>query len=115
MDLEKAHVSNRRLRQILRDNGIGWMAEQVDAAVTAGVFEQKRLRQTSRGGVISYEEVMDSRSISGGEDRTRARGEEFVSRRAMTEEEQFDVITQAIRRIFVDTAKVAKSNIFGAQ
>ncbi len=85
------------------ESGFSWLLEELDDATAIGVVEVKSLRQQTRQGLTTYEELTLLERTGPG----RRRAEEFLSHRPMTLLEQVDALIDALTRVLVDLDEVA--------
>lgn len=104
MDPEELAELNRRLRQFAVANGMSWVVDELEDAIAVGVFEARELRQSTRGGQTTYEDVPEM-------SRGRKRAEEFVGRRSLTPEEEIRLMLAGLRRVLVDLDQVATTSV----
>jgi hypothetical protein len=101
----------RKLRAFAGDLGMQWVLDEVDEAIAVGVPEQRTLRQTTRQGRTSYEDITgpldELLMLENGRSRRTRRSEEFVRSRPMTTLEQANLLLDALRRVIVDLDAVA--------
>ena len=100
----------RKLREFAIAQGMQWVLDEIDEAIALGVPETRTLRQTTRQGFTSYEDVTEPDelfSIGQGPSRRHRRSEEFVRSRPMDPLEQVQLLLQALRRVLVDLEAVA--------
>jgi hypothetical protein len=104
----------QQLREALQDTALSWVLDDVDAAIAAGVPEEKilRRRQQRRGddspgaspaaAALRYEVV--DRSVLGlvEFEASRKRGTLVIATRAMTDEERVQLLLDAVRRVLVE-------------
>jgi len=111
MNDEELTATNAKLRAFAASHGMQWILDEVDEAVSLGIPEVRTLRQSSQQGRIIYEDItgVDLTDIPPG--RRPKRSEEFVSRRPMTELEQVVLLVEALRRVLVDSEKIASESI----
>jgi hypothetical protein len=111
MNNEELTATNAKLRAFAASHGMQWILDGVDEAVSLGIPEVRTLRQSSQQGRIIYEDVtgLDLADLPSG--RRPKRSEEFVSRRPMTELEQVVLLVEALRRVLVDSEKIASESI----
>jgi hypothetical protein len=103
-----------KLREFAVAQGMQWVLDEVDEAIALGVPETRTLRQTSRRGVTTYEDVTnpDIPELSGGEQGRRGRrGEEFVRSRPMTPVEQVELLLQAIGKVLTNLDEIANGTM----
>jgi hypothetical protein len=105
MEREELEELDRRLRLFANDNGMAWVVDELDEAIEVGVFERRELRQASRQGRTTYEVVPDVARAG------RKRPEEFVSRRALTPEEQVRMMLGGLRRVLSELDLVATTSV----
>lgn len=109
MEADELAEFYQQLRSIANELGLGWLLDELDEASTIGVAEVRPLRQQTRRGRVTYEEL--SAAERSGPGRTRA--EEFLTRRSMTQLEQVDALLDAFRRVLVDLDEVAAASVRG--
>ncbi|KZM75418.1 hypothetical protein AWN90_18715 [Nocardia terpenica] len=90
--------------------GLEWVLDEVDAAIAAGVPEEKVLRRrqqqvggsAGRAAEATKYEVVD-RALASAEPGTSGRGATLViATRAMTDQERVRVLLEALRRVLVE-------------
>jgi len=103
-----------QLREALQDTVLSWVLDDVDAAIAAGVPEEKILRRRpQRRGDGPYAvspalaaaryEVVDSRELGSAEyEASRKRGTLVIASRPMTDEERVLLLLDAVRRVLVE-------------
>lgn len=96
-----------QLRSVAGELGLAWVLDELDEATTIGVTEIRSLRQQTRQGRVTYEELSAAERTGAG----RVRAEEFISRRSMTQLEQVDALLDAMMRILVDLDEVAAASV----
>lgn len=108
MDAEELFATRQKLRSFASAHGMQWVLDEVDEAVSLGISEARTLRQHTRQGQITYEDVT---GLDYSADATSARGrrgtEEFARRRPMTDLEQVELLVTALRRVLVDLDEIA--------
>lgn len=104
----------QQLREALQGTALSWVLDDVDAAIAAGVPEEKILRRRpQRRGDDPYAttpalaaaryEVVDSRELGSAEyEASRKRGTLVIATRAMTDEERVQLLLEAVRRVLVE-------------
>jgi hypothetical protein len=101
----------RKLRAFAVELGMQWVLDEVDEAIAVGVPEQRTLRQTTRQGRTSYEDVTEPSDelpmLGEGRSRRTRRSEEFVRSRPMTTMEQAELLLEALRQVIVELDAVA--------
>lgn len=107
MDDDELLEFYEQLRSVASQLGLAWVLGELDEATTVGVAELRPLRQQTRRGRVTYEELPATER--GGPGRSRA--EEFVSRRSMTPAEQVDALLDALMRVLVDLDDVAAASV----
>jgi hypothetical protein len=110
MNAEELTNVKQKLRNFASANGMQWVLNEVDEAVSLGVPETRTLRQSSRQGRITYVDITGP-DVGLASTRKRRNTEDFVTRRPMTEAEQVDLLIQALRRVLVDLDEIAKQSI----
>ncbi|WBB58235.1 hypothetical protein O7599_21600 [Streptomyces sp. WMMC500] len=104
----------QQLREALQGTALSWVIDDVDAAIAAGVPEEKILRRrqqrhgddspaaTPAAAALRYEVV--DRSVLGPVEfeASRKRGKLVIATRAMTEEERVRLLLDALRRVLVE-------------
>ncbi|MGN5379630.1 hypothetical protein ACQ4WX_27200 [Streptomyces lasalocidi] len=102
-----------QLREALQDTALSWVLDDVDAAIAAGVPEEKILRRrqqrrgddlpTSPAAAAARYEVVDRSMLGLGEyESSRKGGTLVIATRAMTEEERVQLLLDAVKRVLVD-------------
>ncbi|MFI7385034.1 hypothetical protein [Streptomyces sp. NPDC049813] len=103
-----------QLREALQDTALSWVLDDVDAAIAAGVPEEKILRRrqqrrgdnlpaTSPAAAAARYEVVDRSMLGLGEYESSHKGGTLViATRAMTEEERVQLLLDAVKRVLVD-------------
>ncbi|WP_051777512.1 hypothetical protein [Streptomyces violaceorubidus] len=103
-----------KLREALQDTALSWALDDVDAAIAAGVPEEKILRRrqqrrgdnlpaTSPAAAAARYEVVDRSMLGLGEyESSRKGGTLVIATRAMTEEERVQLLLDAVKRVLVD-------------
>lgn len=98
----------QKLRLFASAHGLQWVLDEVDEAVSLGISETRTLRQSTRQGQITYEDITDldypAETTSA---RNRRGTEEFARRRPMTGLEQIELLVTALRRVLVDLDGIA--------
>ncbi|WP_433179921.1 hypothetical protein [Actinoallomurus sp. CA-150999] len=106
------------IRNTLTDTGLEWVLDEVDAAIAAGVPEERILRrQTQRGGphrqpmsprAAAAEYVtLDREQLSGDEyESSRKRGTLVITTRAMTDQERLELLLDALRRVLIEVPDI---------
>jgi hypothetical protein len=84
---------------------MAWVVDELEDAIATGVFERRDLRQSTRQGRTTYEDVPELPGAG------RKRAEEFVSRRALTPEEQVRMMVAGLRRVLSDLDEVAATSV----
>ncbi|MFD8159623.1 hypothetical protein [Streptomyces malaysiensis] len=110
---ELRHVE-QQLREALQDTVLSWVLDDVDAAIAAGVPEEKILRRrpqrrdddshgSSPAAAAARYEVVD-RSVLGLSEleASRKRGTLVIATRPMTDEERVQLLLDAVRRVLVE-------------
>lgn len=104
----------RQLREALQGTALSWVLDDVDAAIAAGVPEEKilRRRQQRRGddspaatpaAAAARYEVVDRSMLGLVEyEASRKRGTLVIATRAMTDEERVQLFLDAVRRVLVE-------------
>jgi hypothetical protein len=111
MNAEELAETMQKLRDFTSTNGMQWVLDEVDDAVSLGVPETRTLRQVTRQGQTLYEDVTDFNSTGARPSRRHRRSEEFVSRRPLTDIEQIELLVQALRRVLIDLDDIATGSI----
>lgn len=106
MDAEQLSELEERLRSFANEHGMSWVVDELDEAISLGLFERRELRPSSSKGKTVYNEVPKVATGTG-----RKRAEEFVSRRPLTPEEQVQLLLSALRRVLVDLDQVAAASV----
>ncbi|KNB52486.1 hypothetical protein [Streptomyces caatingaensis] len=108
----------QQLREALRDTALSWVLDDVDAAIAAGVPEEKILRRRpQRRGDDTYAaspisvaaryEVVDRSELGHVEiEASRKRGTLVIATRAMTDEERVQLLLNAMRRVLVELPEI---------
>jgi hypothetical protein len=108
VDTQELYDVRQKLRLFASDHGMQWVLNEVDEAASLGISESRTLRQFTRQGQITYEDVTDvddlDYAIPG---RVRRGTEEFARRRPMTDLEQAELLVTALRRVLVDLDGIA--------
>ncbi|MFG2963070.1 hypothetical protein ACGFZS_07245 [Streptomyces sp. NPDC048288] len=103
-----------QLREALQDTALSWVLDDVDAAIAAGVPEEKILRRrqqrrgddlpaTSPAAAAARYEVVDRSMLGLGEyESSRKGGTLVIATRAMTDEERVQLLLDAVRRVLVE-------------
>ncbi len=104
----------QQLREALQDTTLSWVLDDVDAAIAAGVPEEKILRRrqqrrgddspaTSPAAAAARYEVVDRSMLGLGEyESSRKGGTLVIATRAMTDEERVQLLLDAVKRVLVD-------------
>ncbi|MGA5880690.1 hypothetical protein ACPC3D_33720 [Streptomyces cellulosae] len=104
----------QQLREVLQNTALSWVLDDVDAAIAAGVPEEKILRRrpqrrgdnshaTSPAAAAARYEVVDRSMLGLGEyESSRKGGTLVIAPRAMTDEERVQLLLDAVRRVLVD-------------
>ena len=111
MTAEELQEAIRKLRGFAVDHGMQWVIDQIDQAIALGVPEERRLRQTGRGGQTRYEDITSPLPFELDEpwqDRPSRRTEEFVSSRPMTSDEQAELLVDALRKALTELDVIAE-------
>ncbi|MEU1489410.1 hypothetical protein ABZ456_04015 [Streptomyces sp. NPDC005776] len=107
-----------QLREALQDTALSWVLDDVDAAIAAGVPEEKilRRRQQRRGddspaaspaAAAARYEVVDRSVLGLGEyEASRKRGTLVIATRSMTDEERVQLLLDAVRRVLVELPEI---------
>jgi hypothetical protein len=107
----------RKLRAFAVTHGMQWMLDEVDEAVSLGIPEVRTLRQSTRRGRTTYEDVTLSDSLHRLDDAgfgtsraapTTKRAEQFVRRRPMTSLEEARLLVEALRNVLVGLDDIAE-------
>ena len=108
MDTEELLAAGQKLRLFASAHGLQWVLDEVDEAVSLGISEARTLRQSTRQGQITYEDITDlDYSAETKSARNRRGTEEFARRRPMTDLEQVELLVTALRRVLVDLDGIA--------
>ncbi|MET9958871.1 hypothetical protein ABZ128_07235 [Streptomyces sp. NPDC006326] len=103
-----------QLREALQDTALSWVLDDVDAAIAAGVPEEKILRRrpqrrgddshtASPAAAAARYEVVDRSALGFVEyEASRKRGTLVIATRAMTDEERVQLLLDAVRRVLVE-------------
>lgn len=104
----------QQLHEALQDSALSWVLDDVDAAIAAGVPEEKILRRrpqrrsddshpASPAAAAARYEVVD-RSVLGlvEYEASRKRGTLVIATRAMTDEERVQLLLDVVRRVLVE-------------
>ncbi|MFK4111703.1 hypothetical protein [Streptomyces sp. NPDC002176] len=105
--------AEQQLRESLQDTSLSWVLDDVDAAIAAGVPEEKILRRrqqrrgddspaTSPAAAAARYEVVDRMLGLGEYESHRKGGTLVIATRAMTDEERVQLLLDAVRRVLVD-------------
>jgi hypothetical protein len=98
----------QKLRLFASAHGMQWVLDEVDEAVSLGISEARTLRQSTRQGQITYEDVTGLDDLAFAKSgRARKGTEEFAGRRPMTDLEQVELLVTALRRVLVDLDGIA--------
>ncbi|MFI8850319.1 hypothetical protein ACIGW3_09030 [Streptomyces sp. NPDC053499] len=112
-----------QLREALQDTVLSWVLDDVDAAIAAGVPEEKILRRRPqrRGDgpyAVSPEmaaaryEVVDSRELGSAEyEASRKRGTLVIASRPMTDEERVLLLLDAVKRVLVELPETERESL----
>ncbi|MEU9792352.1 hypothetical protein AB0E27_17310 [Streptomyces sparsogenes] len=104
----------QQLREALQDTTLSWVLDDVDAAIAAGVPEEKILRRrqqrrgddppvTSPAAAAARYEVVDRSMLGLGEyESSRKKGTLVIATRAMTDEERVQLLLDAVKRVLID-------------
>ncbi|MFH8688723.1 hypothetical protein ACIOHA_09535 [Streptomyces anulatus] len=104
----------QQLREALQDTALSWVLDDVDAAIAAGVPEEKILRRrpqrrgdeshaASPAAAAARYEVVDRSMLGLVEyEASRKRGTLVIATRAMTDEERVQLLLDAVRRVLVE-------------
>jgi hypothetical protein len=111
MNAEELDDAKQKLRTFVSANGMQWVLDEVDEAVSLGISEVRTLRQSTQQGRITYEDVTELEASGVASSRRRKRAEEFARRRPMTDVEQVELLVLALRRVLVDLNGVADESI----
>ena len=109
MDPEELADTLQKLRDFASVNGMQWILDEVDEAISLGIAETRMLKQSTQGGRTTYRRDPEISGPRGG--RRSKRSEEFISRRPMTTLEQAELLLQALRRVLVDLDDIAVGSI----
>ncbi|WP_433594113.1 hypothetical protein [Nocardia sp. CA-145437] len=111
MNTDELRSIEEKLRAAIIRTPLEWVLDEVDAAVVAGVQEEKVLRRrrtrnrdrsTPDLEANSYE-VVDRSSVTGAEyAASRQRGTLVITTRPMTDSERVEHLLEALRRVFVE-------------
>ncbi|MET9803380.1 hypothetical protein [Streptomyces sp. NPDC006368] len=110
--------TEQELREALQGTALAWVLDDVDAAIAAGVPEEKILRrrpqrrgEESRGATpaaaaLRYEAV--DRNLLGASEyeASRKRGTLVIATRAMTDQERVQLLLDAVRRVLVELPEI---------
>jgi hypothetical protein len=110
MNAEELANVKQKLRDFTAANGMQWVLNEVDEAVSLGISEIRTLRQATQQGRVTYEDVTGTDFTEGRTGRSYRR-EEFIGRRPMTELEQVELLIQSLRRVLVDLDDVADASV----
>jgi hypothetical protein len=102
------------LRSFAAEQGMQWVLDEVDDAIALGVPETRTLRQTSRRGQTTYEDVTPGDelfALGQGPSRRSRRSEEFIRSRPMTALEQVNLLLQALRTVLADLDVIATGTL----
>jgi hypothetical protein len=111
MDADELADAKRKLRDFASANGMQWVLDELDEAISQGIPEIITLRQSTQQGRLYYEDITKGPGTEPSSARRRRRAEEFVRRRPMTDFEQANLLIQALRRVLVDLDDVANESI----
>ncbi|OLT26292.1 hypothetical protein BJF83_21670 [Nocardiopsis sp. CNR-923] len=118
MNESELYSVEQRIRDLLTDTGMDWVLDEVDAAIAAGVPEEKILRRRShRGGgkhltsspmaVASQYEVVERQQLGSDEyEASHKKGTLVITTRTMTSPERVKLLLDALRRIFVELPEI---------
>lgn len=118
MDEAELRRVEEELREVLRDTVLAWVLDDVDAAIAAGVPEEKILRRRPqrRGDdardatpalAAARYEVVDRIVLGFGEyEASRKRGTLVIATRAMTDHERVQLILDALQRVLVELPEI---------
>ncbi|MGW7397278.1 hypothetical protein ACWGH7_12330 [Streptomyces cyaneofuscatus] len=118
MNLFELRRTEQELREALDGTALAWVLDDVDAAIAAGVPEEKILRRrpqrrgdepraaTPAAAALRYEAV-DRNLLGVGEyEASRKRGTLVIATRAMTDQERVQLLLDAVRRVFVELPEI---------
>ncbi|MDT0307351.1 hypothetical protein RM780_10290 [Streptomyces sp. DSM 44917] len=110
MDQLELRRAEQQLREALQDTALSWVIDDVDAAIAAGVPEEKILRRRQQrhsddspaAAAARYEVV--ARSLFGlvEYEASRKRGTLVIATRALTDGERVQLLLDAVRRVLVE-------------
>ncbi|WP_030932185.1 hypothetical protein [Streptomyces sp. NRRL S-646] len=104
----------QQLREALQDSALSWVLDDVDAAIAAGVPEEKILRRRPQrrgddtyaaspaSAAARYEVVNRSEFGSVEYEASRKRGTLVIATRAMSDEERVQLLLDAVKRVLVE-------------
>jgi hypothetical protein len=104
----------RLLRDFAVTQGMQWVLDEFDEAIALGVPETRTLRQTSRRGQTTYEDVTthdEMLALGQGQSRRSRRSEEFTRSRPMTPLEQVHLLLDALRTVLADLDVIAAGTL----
>jgi hypothetical protein len=114
MDPYELRSVEQRLRRALQGSTLSWVLDDVDAAIAAGVPEEKILRRRQQrrdddfaaagpAAAAARYEVVDRSALGHVEyEASRKRGTLVIATRAMTDEERVQLLLDAVRRVLVE-------------
>jgi hypothetical protein len=112
MDDARLAEAIHKMRAFAVTNGMQWVLDEVDEAISLGIPEVRELRQSTRQGQTTYEDVtswtVDASRATSGATPTGRRVEKFVRRRPMTSLEQATLLVEALRNVLVGLDDVAE-------
>ncbi|WP_306368604.1 hypothetical protein [Nocardiopsis sp. CC223A] len=118
MNTSELNSIEQKIRDLLTDTGMVWVLDEVDAAIAAGVPEEKILRRRAhRGGgrhltaspaaAASQYEVVERYQLGSDEYETsHTKGTLVITTRIMTNLERVKLLLDALRRIFVEIPEI---------
>ncbi|MFD3676105.1 hypothetical protein [Streptomyces sp. NPDC058613] len=110
--------TEQELREALQGTALAWVLDDVDAAIAAGVPEEKILRRRAqrRGDdprdaspavAAARYEVVDRSMLGFVEfEASRKRGTLVIATRAMTDQERVQLLLDAVRRVLVELPEI---------
>jgi hypothetical protein len=111
MTREELHDAIRKLRAFTAAQGMQWVLDEVDDAISLGVPETRTLRQTNRQGFVTYEDITaepdDYFLLEQPQGRRGRRSEEFIRSRPMTPQEQAHLLLDALSRVLTELDAIA--------
>ncbi|WP_143201325.1 hypothetical protein [Streptomyces uncialis] len=115
--------TEQALREALQGTALAWVLDDVDAAIAAGVPEEKILRRrpqrrgdeshaaTPASAALRYE-VVDRNLLGASEyEASRKRGTLVIATRAMTDQERVQLLLDAVRRVLVELPEIERETL----